>query len=680
MMNMIIHEDGHTNIENADALSNSEAWKRQKIREYFGRKFTLLLTNPPFGASIRENEKPYLAKYELGGKTKRRNRQKTEILFIERCLDFLKPGGRMSIVLPDGILTNSSLQYVRDFINESAQILGVISLPQTAFKRPASKGSGDTGSGVKASLLFLRKKKEGEKLPDDYPIFMSIAEHIGYDATGRPDKDEFPDILKAWQEFRKTNKIDFFVKAPLCFAIGRGKVEGNRIDSFYYKPEFRQNRAILGNIKYTLKTLEEISDLIVDAPHERPKFTDKGILCVMIENIKPLELSFDNRKYITFDYHQKLKQTQLKENDLLMVRIGVSTGITTTVPKDIEGSNISGNITRIVLKNENNPMYVATFLNCNLGYELTRQMVSNTARDFLTIGKIKSIKIPFPPRRIQDKIASIMDEAYRIKKEKEAEAERLLNSIESFVLQELGIKIPEIEEKSPKIFSVTADILKGRRLDPFYNEPKYKSIDEALRKGKYEQIEFGKIISEISGGATPKAKGKAYLERAGIPFLRVQNITEEGIKLDDVMYINEETHSKYLRRSRLKPNDLIFTITGRIGTVAVVPEDFGEGNINQHSVRIHLIEGVNEKYIASFFNTTLGKSLSLRGVSGGTRVALDYDAIKSITIPLPLLSVQKRIVNEVYKRREMINRLRGEVKELLEKAKKEVEKLILGVE
>jgi type I restriction enzyme M protein len=89
---------------------------------------------------VKEKEKPYLANYELGGKIKKRNRQNTEILFIEWCLDFLRPGGRMGIVLPDGILTNSSLQYVRDFLNEKAQLLGVVSLPQTAFKRPASKG------------------------------------------------------------------------------------------------------------------------------------------------------------------------------------------------------------------------------------------------------------------------------------------------------------------------------------------------------------------------------------------------------------------------------------------------------------------------------------------------------------------------------------------------------------
>jgi restriction endonuclease S subunit len=160
----------------------------------------------------------------------------------------------------------------------------------------------------------------------------------------------------------------------------------------------------------------------------------------------------------------------------------------------------------------------------------------------------------------------------------------------------------------------------------------------------------------------------------------VQNITEEGIKLEDVKYINEETHNKYLRRSKLKSKDLIFTITGRIGTVAVVPEDFGEGNINQHSVRIHLIEGINERYIASLFNTNMGRSLSLRGVSGGTRIALDYEAIKSIFIPLPPQPIQEKIPNGVHKIREKAKQLREEAKELLEKAKREVEEFILGVE
>jgi type I restriction enzyme M protein len=189
-MNMILHDDGHTNVISIDSLTDVREINRihRKFKEDI---FDLILTNPPFGAVVKKAEKPYLGEYKLG---KGRKTQKTEILFIERCLEFLRPGtGRMGIVLPDGILTNSSLQYVRDFITERAQILAVVSLPQFAFTH--------FGAGVKSSLVFLRKKAEGEKL-ENYPIFMAIAEHIGYDATGRKiPQNDLDRIVEEYQKF-----------------------------------------------------------------------------------------------------------------------------------------------------------------------------------------------------------------------------------------------------------------------------------------------------------------------------------------------------------------------------------------------------------------------------------------------------------------------------------------------
>ena len=187
-MNMIIHDDGHTNVISTDALNDFS--KIEKIHKGFKpNSFDLILTNPPFGAVAKENEHPYLQNYEFG---KGRKAQKTEILFIERCLQFLKEDGKMAIVLPDGVLTNSSLQYVRDFIMAKAQILAIVSLPQFTFTH--------FGAGVKSSLVFLRKKKEFEEA-GNYPIFMAIADHIGYDATGR--KDELNDLERIVEEFRK---------------------------------------------------------------------------------------------------------------------------------------------------------------------------------------------------------------------------------------------------------------------------------------------------------------------------------------------------------------------------------------------------------------------------------------------------------------------------------------------
>ncbi len=190
-MNMIIHDDGHTNVISRSSLDNFEDIEKQH-KGFKKDHFDIIITNPPFGATIKSTETNILGSYELG---KNKNNQKTEILFIERCIDFLKPEtGRMGIVLPDGILTNSSLQYVRDFIMERCQILAVVSLPQFAFSH--------YGAGVKSSLVFVRRKGEDENL-GNYPIFMAMAERIGYDATGRDDsQNDLDTIYYEYQKFK----------------------------------------------------------------------------------------------------------------------------------------------------------------------------------------------------------------------------------------------------------------------------------------------------------------------------------------------------------------------------------------------------------------------------------------------------------------------------------------------
>lgn len=289
-MNMIIHDDGHTNVIASDGLLPSEEMiKKNGNKEFKYDSFDYIITNPPFGSTVKQTERAYMHQYKMAIKdadwldvkkqgSKNRANQSTEVMFIEQCYKFLKSGGYLAIVIPDGILTNSSLQYVRDQIEDWFRIMAVVSMPQTAFAH--------TGAGVKSSVMFLRKlsskrsdalkakklnlqnkilkdqkfekqvadwdkekkkilkdrtgfnnttgkieKKEieatqefkdwkseisseySEKLSDlkeqlatiyleekqgtldDYPIFMAIAEEIGYDTTGKPiDTNELETI------------------------------------------------------------------------------------------------------------------------------------------------------------------------------------------------------------------------------------------------------------------------------------------------------------------------------------------------------------------------------------------------------------------------------------------------------------------------------------------------------
>ena len=167
-MNMIIHDDGHTNIITNDGLKNNRTLEIENRNLNFqDGTFDLIMTNPPFGSTIKADEVGYYKEYELfeknlgfteikdriaddNNKNKWRTSQSTEVLFLERCYKYLnEENGYLAIVVPDGILTNSSSQYVRDWLIEKFRILAVVSLPQHTFAH--------VKAGVKSSVLFLKK-------------------------------------------------------------------------------------------------------------------------------------------------------------------------------------------------------------------------------------------------------------------------------------------------------------------------------------------------------------------------------------------------------------------------------------------------------------------------------------------------------------------------------------------
>jgi type I restriction enzyme M protein len=185
-MNMIMHGDGHGGVHHHDGFLN--------VNGIFEGRFDLVLTNPPFGANVEPGDTViedeitvedalrtrYIAEHGAIYETAQKQLEaaigksiaslfelprnssskiKTEILFIERCLNLLKPGGRMGIVLPEGVFNNPSLAYVRRFCEDRAFLRAVVSLPQETFY--------SSGASVKASILFLQKFTSEEKAKFD---------------------------------------------------------------------------------------------------------------------------------------------------------------------------------------------------------------------------------------------------------------------------------------------------------------------------------------------------------------------------------------------------------------------------------------------------------------------------------------------------------------------------------
>lgn len=178
MTDMLLHDDGHTNIRNTDALISFDNYPDIIALREDGAQdpaiFDLILTNPPFGSLLGEEARTMLGRFSLPQKKKS---VPLEVLAIERCYQFLKPNGRLVIVLPDGNLGNSNVQFVRDWILKHMLLRGVVSLPSETFA--------PFGTTTKTSLCFFQKKPRGFDGSSDYETAFFLLENIGYDATGR---------------------------------------------------------------------------------------------------------------------------------------------------------------------------------------------------------------------------------------------------------------------------------------------------------------------------------------------------------------------------------------------------------------------------------------------------------------------------------------------------------------
>lgn len=256
-MNMIMHGDGHGGVHHNDGLLN--------VNGIFDNRFDVILTNPPFGARVEKSlkiteadkykdadrivkyKKRYGIEYENALKQISDNIGKpllslyktgsmstlTEVLFIERCLNLLKPGGRIGIVLPEGVLNNSNLQKIRDFVESKVKIVLITSIPQDVFIA--------SGATVKPSLLFFKKFTEEEAKtykkvalkakkdieakyqPQIAPIKSKLALR-GKEAVSADEKKELRAALKVLQQTVET-EIKAQIKEQFNYEIPIAEVE-----------------------------------------------------------------------------------------------------------------------------------------------------------------------------------------------------------------------------------------------------------------------------------------------------------------------------------------------------------------------------------------------------------------------------------------------------------------------
>lgn len=372
-----------------NSLEAPKSWSIEAQKHIELNSFDCILTNPPFGAKIPVIGYELLSQYKLGyywNKSKDgwvltknlREKQPPQILFIERIIQLLKPGGRAGIVLPEGIFGNPSDRYIWEFIRKYTSIMGIISLSQETFQ---------PSTHTKTSIVFIEKKNNNNK-----KIFMAIANAVGHNKNGKEifktNKNGSFIFDKNWEKildddtpiignnFKKFIDNESFIESHLGFTIQVKDIKNNIFIPENYNPEIKKQLEILkNNEKYSLVTIGElVEEGLIEIKRGNEigsQFYGTGsIPFVRTSDIVNWEIKFDPIKSIAEEIYEKYKYSQdVRENDILFVNDGTFLiGRSAMITKNDEKCVIQSHLRKIRLLKTNNitPYYLFYLLNTKI--------------------------------------------------------------------------------------------------------------------------------------------------------------------------------------------------------------------------------------------------------------------------------------------------------------------------
>jgi len=436
-MKLLLEANGKTNILCTNSLEDLDSIKLLLEQK---NGFDLILTNPPFGAKITQSS--ILSKFDLGYKwTSHENEffktrtvyanQNAEILFIERCLQLLKEGGRMAIVLPNGNFENPSLDYLRYYIKQKAKVIAIVNLPQETFI--------PYGTGVKTSLLFLEKDSKNEE--KQYPIFFGRVTKLGYqgnkngtplyqkdkygqtikDKSGQPIIDEnFTTIIEDFKVFQEGKKIE----NENSFSIQFNELNG-RFDFDFYSPE---NRKLFSNLNNTKAVrLGDICD-IVKVKSRKLKDSNLSVEYVELSDINTHSYEIINST--TYQVHELPSRAsyEIQQGDIITAIAGNSVGTrkhaTALVTEDFAGC-ICTNGFRVLRNFKIDNYYLLYYLKSEMFLKQMFMYRTGAAIPNVSDIDLANIVIHLPDKKMIAEISDKMKKAFDLRQESKQQIESI---------------------------------------------------------------------------------------------------------------------------------------------------------------------------------------------------------------------------------------------------------------
>jgi len=406
-------------------------------------EFDIVLANPPFGSRGKIDDPSILSRYETGHRWVRQSGNKwlrtgeilqgqtPEILFLELCLRLLRPGGRLAIVIPDGILQNGTTEYLRYWLRTQAKVLAVVSLPQTTFV--------PYGTGIKTSLLLL------QKMPSQVQhVFMAIPQKIGYDVKGQPlyKRDQKGDINRTGAKpqidtdlpevanlYQRLLQGDTKWHSQIAFWVDESSLN-HRLDAEHYKPHDTYMLKQLN--KYPVYPLGELADIVDKGEDFRGD--DQIIDYIAISDVVPQLMLVVTKQRMRASEAPSRARYRVHTGDIITAVSGASTGTrnhaTALITEDEDGAICTNGFA--VLRNFRHvePLYLLAFMQTEFFHRQVRRLLRGHAIPAISLNDLATIQVPLPPIDIQKAIAAEISETIRKFKSGLISLEKAKNAVE----------------------------------------------------------------------------------------------------------------------------------------------------------------------------------------------------------------------------------------------------------
>jgi|AntRauMinimDraft_4_1070384.scaffolds.fasta_scaffold00714_5 type I restriction enzyme S subunit len=357
----------------------------------------------------------------------------------------------------------------------------------------------------------------------------------------------------------------------------------------------------------------------------------------------------------------QVERFSLKSGDILLTKDSESwddIGIPAFVPNDFPGVLCGYHLFLIRPDQEQvDPKYLNwTLASRALAFQF-EQSAQGVTRYGLTTEDMSNILVPIPPLKVQQKISSFIV--------------RQVGKIDTLIQKKEGL-VEALDEKR----EATISQLVAEGLDPNLNlKPSNVDWADKIPAG-WEIIRLKWLTTKIGSGKTPKGGEEAYVEE-GVIFLRSQNVHFDGLRLDDVAYIDEETNAE-MESTQVEPKDVLLNITGAsLGRCSLVPGEFLQANVNQH---VCILRPQPDRINPSFLNYVISSNSVQHQIfadqEGASREAVTFSQIEDFQIPVPPLDTQEAIADYLDQETARIDRLKAKLNSSIGLLKEKRESLI----